>query len=81
MNKMPITVSALGFSYGAAGKRRKAQQVWMQLQELARKQYVSPYDFVLIHTGLEQFDAAFESLEVMTTVSFVLTRFQFASTA
>ena len=60
---LPITVSALAFALAASGKRKKAQQVLQKLEDLSKQQYVSPYDSAIAYSGLDEFDAAFASLD------------------
>jgi hypothetical protein len=60
---LPITVSALAATLAAGGQRRSALVELQRLRDSSREHYVSPYDFALVHSALEQFDAAFECLE------------------
>jgi eukaryotic-like serine/threonine-protein kinase len=57
------TMSALGYSYAAAGLEREARQVLQQMNHLAEQAYVSPYSFGRMYIGLNEFDKAFEYLE------------------
>ena len=54
-----------GFLYGAAGKREKALQQLRDLMDLAGREYVPPYDFVLVYAGLKDTDRAIASLEAV----------------
>jgi tetratricopeptide (TPR) repeat protein len=53
----------LGYAYGRAGDRLKAQEVLRDLEECYRTKYGSPYDIALIYTALGDRDMAFEWLE------------------
>ncbi len=53
----------LGHAYAAAGKTVEARKMLDELHVLAKKRYVLPYGFALIHTGLGEFDDALEWLE------------------
>ncbi len=50
--------AALAHSYGLAGERRKARTISKELEQMAAKVYVSPYDFVLTSLALGQVDQA-----------------------
>ena len=45
-------LAMLGHAYGLAGNTRAAREVLDQMQELASRRYVSPYDWEVVHTGL-----------------------------
>ncbi len=53
----------LGYALGAAGRKEEARALLGELQKRARTSYVSPYDFAVIYTGLDERDAAFAWLE------------------
>jgi eukaryotic-like serine/threonine-protein kinase len=53
----------LGQAYAVAGAPEKARAVLAELEQLARQQYVSPYHFAYVHTGLGEHDAAIDWLE------------------
>jgi len=53
----------LGHAYAAAGKTAEARKVLADLHALAKNQYIQPYGFALIHTGLGENDEALEWLE------------------
>jgi len=53
----------LGHAYAAAGKTAEARKVLDDLHALAEKQYVLPFGFAVIHTGLGENDEALEWLE------------------
>jgi serine/threonine-protein kinase len=53
----------LGQAYAIAGYPEKARAVLADLHRLAAEQYVSPYHFAYVHTGLGEYDAAIDWLE------------------
>ena len=53
----------LGHAYAAAGKTAEARKILDDLHSLAKKRYVQPYAFALIHTGLGENEEALEWLE------------------
>ena len=53
----------LAQAYAAAGYRDEAQKILEQLQELSKKQYVTPYGIARIYAALGRADDAFEWLE------------------
>jgi tetratricopeptide (TPR) repeat protein len=48
--------AALAHSYGLAGERRKVLALLRELEQIATKSYVSPYDFVLTSLALGESD-------------------------
>ncbi|MCU1262003.1 MAG: repeat-containing protein [Bryobacterales bacterium] len=60
----PRLLGALGHAYTSWGKRDEAYEVLEQLNRLALRSYVSPFDFALVHLGLGDLDAFFEWLEL-----------------
>jgi serine/threonine protein kinase/tetratricopeptide (TPR) repeat protein len=61
--RIPYYLGSLAFIYGIAGRREDARRILGELQELSTRGHVSPYWPALIHTGLDERDAAFEWLE------------------
>jgi serine/threonine-protein kinase len=53
----------LGHAYAAAGKPAEARRILEDLHALAKKRYVLPYGFALIHIGLGENEEALEWLE------------------
>ncbi len=53
----------LGHAYAVAGKTAEARKILDDLHALAEKQYVLPFGFAVIHTGLGENDEALEWLE------------------
>jgi TolB-like protein/Tfp pilus assembly protein PilF len=58
-----LWLAQLGEGYGLAGDLGKARDVLRQIKELARREYVSPYQFVYVHIGLGELDRALDLLE------------------
>ncbi len=56
-------LARLGHAYGVAGKRREAQKVLNELNDLSKQKYVSSYDIALIYVGLGEKEQAFAWLE------------------
>ena len=56
------TYPILAYAYAAAGKRDEALKILDEQSELAKKGYISPYNFAIIYTGLGDKDRAFEYL-------------------
>ena len=60
----PRLLGSLGHAYAAWGKRSEAHEVLDRLKQLSLNNYVSPFDFALVHLGLGNPDSAFEWLEL-----------------
>jgi len=60
---VPMNVAALGHAYAVAGQRATAQRLLVQLQELSRSTYVSPFDVATIYAGLGDRSRTLEWLE------------------
>ena len=60
--RSPSAIAALGHVYAVAGRNGDARRYLRELQELARKRYVSSYDIAVIFTGLGENDQAFVRL-------------------
>jgi tetratricopeptide (TPR) repeat protein len=56
-------LGALGMEYALAGRRDEALKILAELKQMARQQYVSPFDVALVHVGLGDKDQAFAWLE------------------
>ena len=52
----------LAYAYAAAGRRDEALKILVEQQRLAKRGFVSPYNFAIIYTGLGDKDQAFEWL-------------------
>jgi len=59
----PQQMGTLGRAYAAAGRRDDARRVLVEMNQLSRRQYVSPYDIAVIQAALGEKDQAFASLE------------------
>ena len=59
----PLFLALLGHAYGLAGKKADALSTLEELKARSKKQYVSPFDFALVYTGLGDRDMAFQWLE------------------
>ena len=53
----------LGYAYAISGDRAKAEQSLRELEELAKRQYVSPTAFATIYLGLGEKEKCFDWLE------------------
>ena len=63
LDYLPLYLGGLGYAYAAMDDRAKAEQVLRDLDELARKQYVSPSPRVSIYLGLGEKAKALDWLE------------------
>ena len=59
----PFALAKSGHHFAISGKRDEARRVLAHLGDLSRQKYVSPCDIAIIHTGLQENDAAFHWLE------------------
>ncbi len=59
----PVYLSSLGHAYAVAGNVVAARHVLGELDELAKRRYVSPYEKAVIHAGLGENEEAFAWLE------------------
>jgi len=66
----------LAYAYATAGRREDALKILAEQKSLAKRRYVSPYNFAIIYTGLGDKDRAFEwlakSVEERTLIVFHL---------
>ena len=53
----------LAFAYATAGRRDEALKILDEQNRLAKQEYITPYNFAIIYTGLGDKDRAFEYLE------------------
>lgn len=58
-DKLPL----LAYAYAVAGHRDEALKILDEQEKLAKRGYISPYNFAIIYTGLGDKDRAFEWLE------------------
>ena len=59
----PVPVALLGHLYATVGKRNEALNVLERLRAMQKERYVSPYNFTLVHLGLNQKEEALSFLE------------------
>jgi len=59
----PGFIGALGRAYGQAGQRDQARRCLAELNEVANRRYMAPFNRANIHAGLGEFDQAFKWLE------------------
>ena len=62
-NDNPMILSALGWAYGIAGRKKEVQQILVRLMEMSGDQYISGFLFAKIYAGLEDKNSAFKFLE------------------
>jgi adenylate cyclase len=60
---LPWYKGSLGYAYAASGDRAKAEQILRDLDELAKKQYVSPTTRVSVYLGLGEKAKAWDWFE------------------
>jgi TolB-like protein/Tfp pilus assembly protein PilF len=60
---IPETLGDLGRAYAVAGKSDEARRVLEELNERSKTDYVAPYNFAVIYTGLGERDEAFAWLD------------------
>lgn len=58
-----MVVGGLGMEYALAGRRADALRALAELKQMAREQYVSPFDVALVYIGLGDKEQAFAWLE------------------
>jgi TolB-like protein/lipoprotein NlpI len=58
-NRGATVLAAIGYTHARAGDREAAINVLNQLEELAAREYVSPYDLALLHLALDDEGRAF----------------------
>jgi len=63
LDDLPWYKADLGYAYGASGDRAKAEQVLRDLDDLAKKQYVSPALHASVYLGLDEKAKALDWIE------------------
>jgi eukaryotic-like serine/threonine-protein kinase len=58
----PGFIATLAYAYGVSDQRNEAEKIYQELIEESKRQFVSPYNFALVHIGLGDTDAAFAAL-------------------
>jgi len=61
--RAPAALGVLGLAYGNAGRKREANQVLNELQQVQKQRYVTPMALTLVYMGLGNKDQAFAWLE------------------
>lgn len=56
-------IASLGHAYGLAGRSGEALKILLELQERAKRSYVSSYQIALVYLGLRRNDEAMKQLE------------------
>jgi hypothetical protein len=59
-----MSLSALGCLYGLADQTESAQQVLLEMEELAKKAHVGSFGFAIIYAGIGELDKAFSYFEI-----------------
>jgi TolB-like protein/DNA-binding winged helix-turn-helix (wHTH) protein/Tfp pilus assembly protein PilF len=59
----PSMLAILGYTYAASRNKAKTREVLLQLEQLSKRRYVSPFYLALVHVGLGQKNEAFAWLE------------------
>lgn len=57
-----VILADLGYLYSRAGRKQEARKIFDRLTELSKTQYVSPYNFFILHLGHGDMDRAMEEL-------------------
>jgi adenylate cyclase len=63
MDSPPFTTASLGYAYGRAGQRPKAEAMLAELNKMSSSRFVSPGDPALIYLGLGDKQRALNGLE------------------
>ena len=59
----PEALTGLGYGYAVTGRRADAEKVLARLNELSKREFISPVWMAKIYSGLGEKDKAFESLK------------------
>jgi len=62
MGRSPLFLVSLGYAYAIAGRGTEAREILAELQDLAKKEYVSPYGFAQIRLGLGEIEECLDWL-------------------
>jgi serine/threonine-protein kinase len=63
LDDLPWYIGALGYANAIAGDRAAAEEILRQLDELAKRRYVTPNASVLVYLGLGDKEKALDWLE------------------
>jgi TolB-like protein/Flp pilus assembly protein TadD len=66
--EMAHTLGFLGWVQGMTGREKAARQTLERLDSISDERYVSPFPHAIVHTGLGEFDLAFDYLDKAYTV-------------
>jgi len=58
-----VFLSALGWAYGYAGAKGKAKEVLEEFKQRSHQEYIRPYLYAKVHSGLGDLDSAFACLD------------------
>jgi serine/threonine protein kinase/tetratricopeptide (TPR) repeat protein len=58
-----MAAAPLGYAYGKAGQREKAEEILRKLDDLSRDRHIPVQEKAIIHMGMGDFDEAFSLLE------------------
>jgi tetratricopeptide (TPR) repeat protein len=59
---IPLVMAFLGHAYGLSGRRDEAQEMIVELAEMTKRYYVSPFYVALVYLGLGLKDLVFDWL-------------------
>ena len=62
-NRDVLDIAELAYAYAVSGRRSEAQQLLVELEGRARREYVIPSAFAIVHMALGNEDRAFDWLE------------------
>jgi serine/threonine protein kinase/TolB-like protein/Tfp pilus assembly protein PilF len=57
-------IASLGCAYGRSGRKREAEKLLADLEDLSRRRFVGAYDLAMIYAGLGDKDKAFAQLDL-----------------
>jgi len=63
LDDLPWYIGAVGYAYAVSGDRAKAEGVLRQLDDLAKRRYVTPNAYFLVYLGLGEKEKALDWLE------------------
>ena len=63
LDDLPWYIGAVGYAYAVSGDRAKTEETLRSLDDLAKRRYVTPNAYFLVHLGLGQKQKALDWLE------------------
>ena len=63
VREWPVSIAACGFVEGAAGRPKKAKMVLAELQDVAKRRFVTAYGVALVYAGIGDSESAFTWLD------------------